>query len=276
MLGNGSNDVLELVARAFLTREDSAVYSRHAFMVYPLAVQAIGASGIEVPARDYGNDLDAMARGDPAATRRSSSSPTRTIRRARSSRGTSSRVLGRVPRACWWCSTRRTANTCPASCVAHPGWLGRASQPRRLAHALEGLRARRPARGLRVADPEVAEMMNRVRQPFNVNHLAIVAAARRARGPRVHREEPRGQRAGLEQLARGLRAPRPRIHPLARQLHHRARGRRGTRVSRLLREGVIVRPIAGYGMPEHLRVTVGLPEQNDAVPRGARPRARRG
>ena len=50
VLGNGSNDILELVARAFLTRDDSAVYSQHAFMVYPLAVLAIGAKGIEVPA----------------------------------------------------------------------------------------------------------------------------------------------------------------------------------------------------------------------------------
>jgi histidinol-phosphate aminotransferase len=61
VLGNGSNDVLELVARAFLTPADSAVYSRHAFMVYPLAVQAAGARPIEVPARNYGHDLDAMA-----------------------------------------------------------------------------------------------------------------------------------------------------------------------------------------------------------------------
>ena len=60
ILGNGSNDVLELVARAFLTRDDSAIYSQHAFMVYPLAIQAIGAKGIEVPARDFGTDLDAM------------------------------------------------------------------------------------------------------------------------------------------------------------------------------------------------------------------------
>ena len=61
VLGNGSNDVLELVARSFLTRDDSAVHSRHAFMVYPLAIQAIGARGIVVPERDYATDLDAMA-----------------------------------------------------------------------------------------------------------------------------------------------------------------------------------------------------------------------
>src|SRR5215210_4231991 len=62
VLGNGSNDVLDLAARAFLTPNDEAVYSQHAFAVYPLAVQAMGARGIEVAARDYGHDLEAMAR----------------------------------------------------------------------------------------------------------------------------------------------------------------------------------------------------------------------
>src|SRR5918997_2169785 len=69
ILGNGSNDVLDLAARAFLTPQDEAVYSQHAFAVYPLAVQAIGARGIEVPARDYGHDLDAMAAAVTEKTR---------------------------------------------------------------------------------------------------------------------------------------------------------------------------------------------------------------
>ena len=69
VLGNGSNDVLDLAARAFLTPQDEAVYSQHAFAVYPLAVQAIGARGVEVPARNYGHDLDGMARAVTPKTR---------------------------------------------------------------------------------------------------------------------------------------------------------------------------------------------------------------
>src|SRR5439155_12893461 len=69
VLGNGSNDVLELVARAFLRREDSVVHSQHAFMVYPLVTQAIGAKRIEVPARDFGTDLAAMTRAPRPDTR---------------------------------------------------------------------------------------------------------------------------------------------------------------------------------------------------------------
>src|SRR5262249_46286404 len=69
VLGNGSNDVLELVGRAFLTPADSVVYSQHAFLVYPLLVQAVGAKAIEVPAKNYGSDLDAIARAIRPDTR---------------------------------------------------------------------------------------------------------------------------------------------------------------------------------------------------------------
>ena len=69
VLGNGSNDVLELATQAFLRPGDHTVYSQHAFAVYPLATQARGATGIEVPARDYGHDLEAMAKAITASTR---------------------------------------------------------------------------------------------------------------------------------------------------------------------------------------------------------------
>ena len=79
MLGNGSNDILELATQAFLRPGDEAVYSQHAFAVYPLATQARGATGIEVPARDLGHDLAGDARRDHASARASCSSPIPTI-----------------------------------------------------------------------------------------------------------------------------------------------------------------------------------------------------
>src|SRR5438477_7869458 len=69
VLGNGSNDILELATQAFLRPGDDTVYAQHAFAVYPLATQARGATGIEVPARDYGHDLEAMAKAITASTR---------------------------------------------------------------------------------------------------------------------------------------------------------------------------------------------------------------
>ena len=59
-LGNGSNDILEFVARAFVTAQDEVMFSQHAFAVYPIVTQAVGARAVEVPARNWGHDLDAM------------------------------------------------------------------------------------------------------------------------------------------------------------------------------------------------------------------------
>lgn len=69
VLGNGSNDVLEMVAGAFLGPEREAVFAQHAFAVYPLATQAAGAKGIQVPAKNFGHDLDAMLAAITPATR---------------------------------------------------------------------------------------------------------------------------------------------------------------------------------------------------------------
>ncbi len=60
-LGNGSNDVLEVIARCFADSDSEVVFSQYAFAVYPIVTQAIGAKGVSVPARDWGHDLDAMA-----------------------------------------------------------------------------------------------------------------------------------------------------------------------------------------------------------------------
>jgi hypothetical protein len=134
VLGNGSNDVLELAARAFLTTADSAVYSQHAFMVYPLVIQAIGAKPIEVPAKDYGTDLEALARAVRGDTKMvflaNPNNPTGTF----NAWGMSSRSSRGFRRACWWFSTRPTANTCPTHCAlprrsgssASPTWSCRA------------------------------------------------------------------------------------------------------------------------------------------------------
>ena len=100
--------------------------------------------------------------------------------------------------------------------------------------------------------------MNRVRQPFNVNQLAMVAACAALDDDAFLAQSRAVNAAGLVQLARGLRAARSRVHPVVRQLRLRARGRCGARLrDPACAQGVIVRPIAGYGMPEHLRVTVG-------------------
>jgi histidinol-phosphate aminotransferase len=263
VLGNGSNDVLELVARAFLRPGDSAIYSRHAFMVYPLAIQAIGATGFEVPARDYGNDLVAMAAAVRADTKMiflaNPNNPTGTFNDWPEIRA----MLERVPATVLVVLDEAYEEYLPEGLRSPtPGWLARfpnlvISRTLSKAYGLAGLRV-----GYAIADPAVAEVMNRVRQPFNVNHLAMVAACAAIEDTGFVARSRANNAAGLEQLAAGLRDLGLEYIP-TRGNFITVRVREAERVYKdLLSQGVIVRPLAGYGLPEHLRVTVGLPEHN--------------
>jgi histidinol-phosphate aminotransferase len=265
VLGNGSNDVLELVARAFLRAGYSAVYSQHAFMVYPLVVQAIGATGIEVPARDYGNDLDAMAAALRQDTRivfvANPNNPTGTF----TPWSEIERFVERLPRQVLVVLDEAYGEYLPDALASPtPAWLARfpnlvIARTLSKAYGLAGLRV-----GFALAHPEVAELMNRVRQPFNVNHLAMVAACA-ALGDAEFIARSRDVNArGLEQLTAGFERLGLRYIPSRANFVTVHVGSDADRVYReMLAAGVIVRPIAGYGLPEHLRVTVGLPEHNE-------------
>jgi histidinol-phosphate aminotransferase len=110
--------------------------------------------------------------------------------------------------------------------------------------------------------PRVADMLNRVRQPFNVNALAQVAAVA-ALGDHAYVEESRAiNRAGIESLEAGLRALGLSWVPSHANFLLVRVGDAGRVYQQLLRRGVIVRPVANYGLPEWLRVTVGLPAEN--------------
>jgi histidinol-phosphate aminotransferase len=126
------------------------------------------------------------------------------------------------------------------------------------AYGLAGLRV-----GFGLAHPEVAELMNRVRQPFNVNHLAMVAACAALDDEDFIAESRRVNAAGLEQLRRGFDRLGLEFIPSAGNFVAVRVGAAARVYDCLLRQGVIVRPVAGYGMPEHLRVTVGTPAQNE-------------
>ena len=264
VLGNGSNDVLELVARAFLTRDDSAVYAKHAFMVYPLAVQAIGARAIEVPARNYGNDLDSMARAVQGDTKivfiANPNNPTGTFTPWEDLRA----FLGRVPPSVLVVVDEAYGEYLPAG-LASPtaGWL--AAHPNLVvartlskAYGLAGLRV-----GYAFAHRDVAELMNRVRQPFNVNHLAMVAACAALEDAEFIATCRDVNTRGLAQLEKGFRELGLEYIPSRGNFITVRVGDAARVYEALLHDGIIVRPIAGYGMPEHLRVTVDLPENNE-------------
>jgi histidinol-phosphate aminotransferase len=263
VLGNGSNDVLELVARAFLRPSDSAVYSQHAFMVYPLAVQAIGAAHIVVPARDFGSDLDAMAKAVRADTRilflANPNNPTGTF----SPWAQVQKLVERVPPTVLVVLDEAYEEYLPDGLRSPtPGWIARfpnlvITRTLSKAYGLAGLRV-----GYAIASPSVAEVMNRVRQPFNVNHLAMVAACAALGDADFIARSRAMNAAGLKQLAAGFeRLGLEYIPSYGNFITVRVPD--AERIYKeLLAAGVIVRPIAGYGMPGHLRVTVGLEEQN--------------
>jgi histidinol-phosphate aminotransferase len=263
ILGNGSNDVLELAARTFLTAGTSAVYSQHAFAVYPLATQAVGATGIEVPAKNFGNDLDAMIKAIRADTRMvflaNPNNPTGTF----VSSAELHAFLKRVP-----------ANVLVVLDEAYGEYLGGkdayASVPwlaefpnliisRTLskAYGLAGLRV-----GFGFASAEIIALMNRVRQPFNVNHLAMVAATAALEDDAFIEKSRAVNAEGLaffttEFAKRGIEV----IPSYGNFITFRVSGAQVVFQS-LLKQGVIVRPIAGYGLPDWLRVTIGTMAQN--------------
>ena len=264
ILGNGSNDVLELTARAFLTSSDSAVYSQHAFMVYALAVQAIGATHIEVPAKDYGNDLDALARAIRADTKMvfvaNPNNPTGTFspwEEVRAFvRGVPKHVLVVLDEAYGEYLPDALKSPTPGWIAEHPNMV--ISRTLSKAFGLAGLRV-----GYGLAHPEIAEVMNRVRQPFNVNHLAMVAACAALGDADFIAKSRAVNAAGLVQLAQGFKRMGLEYIPSFGNFITVRVGNAARAYQSMLEEGVIVRPIAGYGMPEHLRITVGKPEHNE-------------
>lgn len=263
VLGNGSNDVLDLAARAFLSPDDEAIYSQHAFAVYPLAIQAIGARGIEIPARDYGHDLKAMASAVTAKTRlvfiANPNNPTGTIVEP----GALEAFIALLPSHVLVVLDEAYNDYLPLECRTDTvAWLQRyghlvITRTFSKVYGLAGLRV-----GYAFASRDVADLMNRVRQPFNVNSVALAAAAAALDDTDFVRESYELNRAGMKQLTEGLtRLGLEFIPSYGNFVTFKVRNAAEV-FQRLLEAGVIVRPIAGYGMPDHLRVSIGLQSEN--------------
>jgi len=263
VLGNGSNDVLEIAARAFLTVADSAVYAQHAFAVYPLVVQAIGARGIEVPARDFGHDLDAMLAAIRPDTRvvfvANPNNPTGTFIDG----ATLERFIARVPADVLVVLDEAYTDYLPDSDRYDSiAWLGRfpnllVSRTLAKAYGLAGLRV-----GFGLAAAAVVDLLDRVRQPFNVNSLAQAAAVAVIDDLDFLRLSREVNRAGMAQITVGLAALGLSWIPSHANFVTVRLGPAAEVFQRLLRAGVIVRPVAGYGLPEYLRVSIGTAAEN--------------
>jgi histidinol-phosphate aminotransferase len=263
VLGNGSNDVLDLAARVFLAPGRSSVFSQHAFAVYPLATLSAGAQCIAAPARHYGHDLDAMQ----AAIR----PDTRVVWIANPNNPTGNFLpyaeihafLKVVPAdVAVVLDEAYNEYLPPAERVDTVAWLKEfpnliITRTFSKIYGLAGLRV-----GYAVASAEVADLMNRVRQPFNVNNLAIAAAIAALDDHLFIAESYELNRRGMEQLVAGLKRLGLEHIPSHGNFVTFAVNDGAAVNQKLLQQGVIVRPIGGYGLPNHLRVTIGLETEN--------------
>ena len=264
VVGNGSNDLLEMVAGAFLAPGRAAVYSQHAFAVYPLATQARGARGIVVPAKDYGHDLAAMLAAITPETRvvfiANPNNPTGTFVQGRELED----FLARAPRNVTVVVDEAYTDYLPPELrYDSVAWLKRfpnfvLTRTFSKVYGLAGLRV-----GFGLMHPGVAELLNRVRQPFNVNSLALAGAVAALEDRKFVAKSHKMNRLGLVRLERALRTLGLETIPSCANFVTFRVSRTRTVYEKLLRQGVIVRPLAGYDMPDHLRVTVGTPKENE-------------
>jgi histidinol-phosphate aminotransferase len=263
VLGNGSNDVLDLIARVFLAPGRSAVFAQHAFAVYPLATLSTGAELIATPAKNYGHDLNAMRVAIRPDTRivwiANPNNPTGNFLPYREVRA----FLEAVPKNVVVVLDEAYNEYLPPSeRVDTAAWI--ADFPNLVVtrtfskiFGLAGLRV-----GYALASAEIADLMNRVRQPFNVNNLAIAAAIAALEDHLFVAESYELNRRGMEQLVAGLKRLGLEHIPSHGNFVTFKAGDGAAVNQKLLKQGVIVRPIAGYDLPEWLRVTIGSEPEN--------------
>lgn len=262
-LGNGSSDILEFAARAFVNPGDEVIFSAHAFAVYPIVTQAVGGRAVITPAREWGNDLDAMLRAVGERTRlvfiANPNNPTGTWLNRQTLRdfldALPSRVMVVLDEAYFeYVDAPDYANGIELLAL-YPNLI--VTRTFSKVYGLAGLRV-----GYGISGEAAADVLNRVRPPFNVNSLALSAAAA-ALDDVEHLQRARTiNTRGMQQLVEGFQALQLEYIASVGNFICVKVGQGGAVYEKLLHEGVIVRPVGNYDMPEYLRITVGLEQEN--------------
>jgi len=264
-LGNGSNDVLEMTARAFVTSEHQVIYAQHSFAVYPIVTQAVGAEHVVVPANEWGHDLPAMLDAITDKTKlifvANPNNPTGTWLNKLDLRNfienVPEHVIVLVDEA--YFEYAIAEENYPDSSL----WLNEfpnliVTRTFSKAYGLAGLRI-----GYALSHSDIANLLNRVRQPFNNNSLALVAAETALEDEAYIKQSVETNSAGMKQLMlafddMGLEFIPSKGNFICVDFEQPA----DAIYQSLLESGVIVRPVANYGMPNHLRVSIGTEEEN--------------
>ena len=266
-LGNGSNDILELAAHAFVQPRQSVIYAEYSFAVYALATQAVGARSIVVAARDYGHDLDAMAGAITDDTRlifiANPNNPTGTFIAPAKIEAFLNSVPPQVVVVLDEAYNEYLSPELQYDSIAwvrqYPNLL--VSRTMSKAYGLAGLRV-----GFGIAQPVITDLLNRIRQPFNVNSLAQAAAIAALNDASFLKKSAEINAAGYRQLTEAFKEMDLQYVPSYGNFVLVKVGKddgAGARVNlALLKQGVIVRPVGNYGLPQWLRISIGLPEEN--------------
>jgi histidinol-phosphate aminotransferase len=266
-LGNGSNDILEIAAHAFVQGGQSILYSQYSFAVYALATQGVGARSIVVPAKAYGHDLDAMAAAIEHDTRlvfiANPNNPTGTFIAPAEIEA----FLARVPEhVIVVLDEAYNEFLAPEQQFESAEWVRKypnlmVSRTFSKAYGLAGLRV-----GFAIAQPALTDLMNRIRQPFNVNSMAQAAAIAALNDKQFLEQGAKNNAAGYRQFVEAFEELGLEYVPSYGNFVLVRVGdddQAGARVNlALLRQGVIVRPVGNYGLPQWLRISIGLPQEN--------------
>ncbi len=264
ILGNGSNEIIEFLIRALIVPGKEAVMADQAFVIYRIIMQSVGGTSRIVPLKNFTHDLEAMAGEVSAETRllfiANPNNPTGTI----VTRSEFERLLERVPEHVVVVLDEAYFEF--VNDPNYPSAIDYINEPRCViglrtfskAYGLSGLRL-----GYGIGNEELINALDRIRQPFNVNSIAQVAALH-ALDDQEHLERTMdNNREGMDFLTGRLREMGYDWVPsqanfILIDLQEEAE----TLYQRLLPEGVIVRSMAGYGLKEFIRVTIGTPEEN--------------
>ena len=263
-MGNGSNELLELLGHAFLGAGDEVVMGKPAFIVYKLVALLFGAKPVEVPLAAHAHDLQAMAAAITPRTKlvfvACPNNPTGPANGEAELLAFARALPDHVVLVIDEAYAEYAENPPDLRPLIAEGRKVICLRTFSKIYGLAGLRV-----GYGYASAEMVALLNRVRQPFNVNSLAQEAAIAALDDEAFVKRSRRVNNAGLKQLTKGLKRLGLEVAPSAANFLLVKVGDGAACFQKLQKAGVIVRPVGGYGLPEWVRVTVGTKRQNERL-----------
>ena len=264
-IGNGSNDLIEFVSRCFLGEGKKAIYSQHGFAIYPLAIKATGAIPVKSKAKNWGHDLDLMSDLVDENTKivfiASPNNPTGTAKTLREIKdfleSLSNDILVFLDQA-YFEYIESTEFDIPFSLIKdHPNLV--ISRSFSKAHGLAALRL-----GFCVSNPDLSDYLNRVRQPFNANSLALDLGKIALTDKEHISKSVQINSSGMERVKNAfIKLDYNFIESWGNFISFDAKQDSDTAFQYFLEKGVILRSLKVYEMPQHLRVSIGTEEEMD-------------